>query len=309
MTKKEGYLKVSPIHEIYYHAYGNPKGVPFIVLHGGPGYQSTISSLEHFNLKTDFVILYDQRGSGKSKPFCEIKDHTTDALVQDINLLLSHFKIDKVNILGGSWGTTLALCFAIKNPQKVASLILRGVFLGRQKDIDAIYIPQPEWTTDKKLKHRLTLGSLSSNYGVIDYVNDCFNLIRQGSDKGQQVANLWALYEDLLCSEEGVTEILYSQEDLNICMALSLIETYYFKNKCFMPEDYIISNISKIKHIPTFILHGRHDDVCPIYQAIELAKASGANLVIDETGGHAVASGKMHEKLTEIVNSSRKLFK
>lgn len=133
---QKGYLKVSDLHEIYYEVCGVDDGETYLFVHGGPGAGFSEHDKRFFDFKRHKVVFFDQRGSAKSKPFGSIEENTTQDLVNDINALLSYLKIEKINIFGGSWGTTLSLVFAIQNPEKVKSLLLRGVFLGDKKSID-----------------------------------------------------------------------------------------------------------------------------------------------------------------------------
>lgn len=153
---KSFYLKLENKHKMYCETYGNEKGNVFIYLHGGPGYNFTHSILDNFDLKKDYIILYDQRGCGKSKPLGELKSNNIQNLSSDITLLIEKLNIrKKVNLYGGSWGTTLALYYALNNPDRISNLILRGVFLGRKKDIDAIYYPNKKWTDNQKFKTKI----------------------------------------------------------------------------------------------------------------------------------------------------------
>ena len=131
---KTHYLKVSDLHKIYVEEYGNPDGIPMLFLHGGPGAGSSPIYQKYFNPNKYRLIMFDQRGCGKSIPYGEISENTSDDLISDINLILDYFSINKVHVYGGSWGSTLALLYAEANPSKVLSLVLRGVFLCRKKD-------------------------------------------------------------------------------------------------------------------------------------------------------------------------------
>lgn len=133
---KKGYLKVSDGHKLYYELCGNAKGKPVLVLHGGPGAGINAKMRCYFNPKVWNIILFDQRGAGKSKPFASTKANTTQKLVQDIDILLKVLKIKKVFLFGGSWGSTLALVYAIRNPEKIAGMLLRGIFLASKEEID-----------------------------------------------------------------------------------------------------------------------------------------------------------------------------
>lgn len=283
-------------HRVHYEVYGNPKGNPWIFCHGGPGYHCVPkSNLKYFDLKKDMVILFDQRGSGKSQPSSELKNNTTFHLVKDMERILESLKISKVNILGGSWGSTLALVFSLKNPSLVNALVLRGIFLGRKQDIWEIYKPKKTWSKEQKEKFELTLGYLQKKYKLKNILNDGFKIIqkRKGNNvqraKAEDFAKRWAAYEDLLC-DQGWKFFDFDSEYLKMAMDITAIEIFYFKNNCFLPTNYILKNAYKLKDHRITLVQGGEDIVCPPYQAKALHKAiKGSKLVIDPKGGHSTS--------------------
>lgn len=304
---KQGYLKLDKDHKMFFQTFGNPSGKVFLFLHGGPGYHSTPGVLENFDLKKDFVILYDQRGCGKSKPNCLLKNNNTNELCKDITKLLNHLKIEKkVNLFGGSWGTTLALVYAIKNPERVSNLILRGVFLGRKKDVDAIYYPNKTWSKNQLAKYEMTLGHLKEKFKLKDVVSDAYRILKKGDDNSEYFCKYWAMYEDMICSKKF--ELHFPDQDfLKLAKTISLIETHYFKNDCFLPKNFILKNAHKLNKIKTYIVHGKQDMVCPPYQAKTLFKAlKNAKLDLDPTGGHSMSTGKLKKKIKKVISKIRK---
>jgi proline iminopeptidase len=298
-----GYIK-SGLHKIYYATYGNPQGNPWIFCHGGPGYHTVPkSNLKFFNLKKDYVILFDQRGAGKSRPSTELKNNTTQDLVKDMGLILDKLKLSKVSVLGGSWGSTLALCFAISNPQRVNNLVVRGIFLGRKKDIWSIYKPTNKWSPEQKEKFDLTLGSLIKQYKLKNLLVDGLKIIKKNNQDSVQFVKKWAAYEDLIC-HTGWSWLDFDSEYLKMAKDISSIEIHYFINNCFLPENYILKNIKNIAHIPLYIVQGNMDMCTPKYQALELADAHPqVELYLDPTGGHS-NNEAMNKVMTKMVSQS-----
>lgn len=300
---KKGFLTLDKTHKMFFQTFGNPNGAVYLFCHGGPGYHSTLGVLDNFNLKRDYVILYDQRGCGRSKPNGELKGNQTHKLVEDITKLLNHLNIrKKVNLYGGSWGTTLALCYAIKNPNRVSNLILRGVFLGRKEDVDAIYYPKKSWTLNQKYKYEMTLGHLVKKFKIKDVIKESYKILIKGNKDSDYFCKYWAMYEDMICSNDFNLHIP-DKEYLKVAKTISLIETHYFKNNCFIPKNYILKNVSKLKNIKTYIVHGKQDMVCPVYQAQTLHKAlKNSELQIDHKGGHSSSTGNMAHKIKNIIS-------
>lgn len=284
---KRGHIR-SGIHYISFEVYGNPKGHPWMFCHGGPGYHCVPSSnLQNFNLKKDMIILFDQRGSGKSTPATELKFNTTNHLVSDMNSILEYLKVPKVNLLGGSWGSTLALVFGIKYPKKVKSMILRGVFLGRKQDVWQIYKPNKLWSQNQKEKFDLTLGVIKRKFNIKNFLTDGAKILKKNDQYSLTFSKLWAAYEDLICTKSWKI-IDYDNQYLKMAMDISSIEIHYFKNNCFLPKNYILRNAKKLKDIKIQLVQGGEDMVCPPNQARQLLTAlDKGNLYIDPIGGHS----------------------
>ena len=304
----QGFVKVDKHHKMFYQTFGNTGGKTFLFLHGGPGYHSTPGVLDNFDLSQDHVILFDQRGSGKSKTSGLITNqNTTTDLCEDINKLLDHLKIQtKVTLFGGSWGATLARVYAIRNPGRVSTLLLRGVFLGRKEDVDAIYYPKRSWTENQRIKYEMTLGHLVKVFHLKDVVKDAFKIISQGGAQAQYFCKYWAMYEDMICSNKFELHFP-DKEYLKVAATISTIETYYFTHNCFLPKNYILNNVHRLKDIKAYIVQGTQDMVCPPYQARILHKAiKGSELLLDKTGGHSAATGQMKSKIKRVIGKIRK---
>jgi len=283
---KTGYLKVSEIHEIFYQLGGNPGGKAVMVLHGGPGAGCYAGDFRYFNPKKYHIILHDQRGSGQSKPYSELKDNTTQHLVEDIEKLRKHFKLGKVILLGGSWGSTLALAYAETYPQHVSGIILRGVFTSTKAEIDHFY-------------HGGTAKFFPENFdrltNQVDYPekkNYPKQLLEkiQSNDKKikNETAKAWARFEGKIAFLDMPDDRLDKILEQWPYYAFSLIENYYMANTCFLTEGQLLNNADKISDIPTIIVNGRYDVICPPITAYTLhKKLSNSKLWIIEKAGHS----------------------
>jgi len=296
---QSAHLKVSDLHSIYYEQVGNPQGKPIVFVHGGPGGGVDPSMRRFFDPKKWRIILFDQRGCGKSLPFSELKDNTTWDLVDDMEKLRKELKIEKWTVFGGSWGSTLALSYAISYPDNVKELILRGIFLLRKKEIDwfyqegASYIFPDAW--DKYL------APIPQNERH-DLVGAYFKrLTSPDKNVRSEAAKAWSIWE-------GSTSKLFLDPTFverfggdEFADAFARIECHYFVNKGFFKEDsWILNNIDKIRHIPAWIVQGRYDVVCPATSAWDLHKAwPESRLHIIADAGHSASEPGIKSRLIE----------
>jgi proline iminopeptidase len=270
---RSGYLKVSDIHSIYWEECGNPDGIPVIVLHGGPGGSAGPAMRRFFDPKRFRIILHDQRGAGRSKPTGEWRDNTTQLLIADINRLRDHLGVKgKAILFGGSWGSTLAVAYAEAHPDLVAGLVMRGIFLGSKSEIDYFYHGGATvFFPDNWERLRFILP----NPEKLDYPRQLFEMT-QSSDPAtrKKAINGWAYYEIRMCSvnltDEVTAQIIEQNEDE--MMPFSVLENYYMMNGCFIDDDQLLREADRIADIPTFIVNGRFDAVCPPRTAYALAK-------------------------------------
>ena len=277
---KKGFIKVSDGYKLYYELYGNPKGIPVLFLHGGPGAGFSDTDKQFFDKRRYNVIFFDQRGSSRSKPFGSIKNNTTQDLVEDIDRVLNYLNFKKVYIFGGSWGSTLALVYAIYNPKRVKGLILRGIFLANKYSLDH-YINGgiKEFFPDvwNRFVSLVKKGEKPANY----YLK---RILSKDKKKSEKFAYEWAYYE---MSFYTINKISDPDKILKTFSyrSLAILEAHYIINKCFLPEDYIIKNIGKIKYIKTSIVQGRYDFICPPIQAFRLhSKLNNSKLNIVNAG-------------------------
>jgi proline iminopeptidase len=280
-----GMLKVDSRHQIYWEESGNPRGVPVLFLHGGPGAGATPAHRRFFDPGFYRIVILDQRGAGRSLPHGELVDNTTPHLVADIEAVRKHRAIEQWHVFGGSWGSTLALAYAEAHPDRVRALILRGIFLCRKSEIDwflyGIRNVYPEaWRAFSGFLPPEERGDLLGSY------------YRRLTDPDPAVhmpaARAWSVYEGacstLLPSPETITAF---GED-RMALGLARIEAHYFKHDIFLPENSLLANVDRIRRIPTTIVQGRYDMVCPAVTADDLTRAwPEAEYVIVPDAGHS----------------------
>ncbi len=299
-----GRLEVSDLHTIAWERAGNPDGIPVIVIHGGPGGGSQPSYRQYFDPSAYDIIQFDQRGCGSSTPYAELEDNNTMASVGDIESLRRHLGIETWHVFGGSWGSTLSLIYAQNHPSRARSLILRGIFMCRKSELQWFYqdgasnifpdafepyrdhIPESERGDLVSAYHR----RLTSKDGGIR----------------RAAAQQWTRWEMATSKLFPDPEYLEMAEDLDFAVAFARIECHYFINAIFVEEDHILNNVDKIQHIPTTIIQGRYDVVCPVRSAWELAKAlPDSNLVIVADSGHSMGEVSIARELVKVTDSLR----
>jgi proline iminopeptidase len=288
---KSGHLDVGDGHKIYYEDWGNPDGFPIMHLHGGPGSGFSDSHKLIYDPKIHRVIFHDQRGSGQSLPFASIKYNTTQHLISDIERLREHFKIQKMHVAGGSWGSTLAMLYAIAHPESVEKMMMWGIYLLRQFENDHIYQGVNKETFPEAWERFISLvpnDKRKNSMDVIKYYSS--KILSKNKEEAEKYAAEWTLWEMSITSLsydrlKAEKETLQGDTHFNISMAT--METHYFLNKCFAEENYILKNIDKIKHLQAYVVQGRFDMCTPPVSAIDLAKAYGSNLHLQITrAGH-----------------------
>lgn len=300
---KTGFLKVSDLHEIYFEEAGNPVGKPVVFVHGGPGGGVDPSMRRFFDPKVWRVILFDQRGCGKSRPFSELRENTTWDLVSDMEKLRQHLKISTWTVFGGSWGSTLALTYAISHAEVVKGLILRGIFLLRKKEIDWFYQEGASFLFPDAWAKYLAPIPVSERHDLVS----AFYKRLTSPEKAvrTEAAKAWSVWEgstSKLLFDPSFVERFAGDEFAD---AFARIECHYFINKGFFTEDgWILKNVDKIRHIPTTIVQGRYDVVCPAVSAYELhMKFPESKLVIVPDAGHSASEPGIRSALIEATDS------
>lgn len=290
-----GVLSLDDIHTMYWEQSGNPEGIPVLFLHGGPGGGCFPKHRQYFDPSDYRIILFDQRGAGRSTPLGETKNNTTPDLIQDIERLREHLGIDKWLIFGGSWGATLGLAYGQTHPSRCLGFILRGVYLCRQSELDwFLYgvrhiFPEawqrffefiPEGERDDLLK---------AYHGRIHHPDPEVHL------PAAQHFNRFGVTLLAMQPNEAEIEEMITQD---FSLPLARIETHYFFNDMFLPENTLLDNMHKIQHLPAILIHGRYDVTCPPVSAYELhQKWPGSELHMLPLAGHSSSEGGMLEKI------------
>jgi len=295
---QSGYLKVSDIHDIYYELSGNSEGKPVFFLHGGPGGSSSPYMRRFCNPEKFLIVLHDQRGAGKSKPYGEIKENTTQNLVEDIERLRKHLKLEQIILFGGSWGTTLGLAYAEAYPENVSAMVLRGVFAATKEEIDHFYHGGVGRYFPETYEKLLSALPEPSKRPLPDYL---LRLIMEGdkADKAKY-SRAWARYEGRISGLEVPAEVIENWIRNYDPYAFGLFENYYMANGCFLEEGQLFKDVEKISHIPTIIVNGRYDVICPPVTAYRLHKLlPESKLIIAEGAGHWMGEKPIENALLE----------
>ncbi len=296
---KKGFLPVGDGHSLYYEFYGNPKGIPVLFVHGGPGGGFTNKHKRFFDKKKHNVILFEQRGSGRSTPHCGLKANTTQKLVEDINKLLKFAGVKRVILFGGSWGSTLALCYAIKYPETVSAMVLRGIFLATKKEIKNYYGGGTKTHYPEYWERFIAMVPANKRSNAISYYLD--QMLSKDKKTSQKYRFEWKLYESAL-SKLHFTKKDYERIESEWIDSIAILEAYYMKHNCFLADNYILKNANKIAHIPTAIVQGRYDFVCPPENAYKLFKKLKNVKLHWAIAGHLSSEKAIANKLTAELN-------
>jgi proline iminopeptidase len=301
-----GMLPVSPLHTIYYEQCGNPEGAPVVFLHGGPGGGVIPDYRRYFDPEAYRVVLFDQRGSGRSTPHASLEENTTWALVEDAEKLREHLGVDTWHVFGGSWGSTLALAYSETHPARARSLTLRGIFLCRPTEISwfyqeggAGYVYPDVWEEFEKVIPAEERG---------DFVGAYYRrLTSEDPDVRLEAARAWSVWEGSTSKLFFDYSTIEKFADADFALAFARIECHYFMNNAFFPTDnYLIENVEKIRHIPAVIVQGRYDVVCPMVSAWELHRAwPEADLRVIPDAGHAASEPGIIDALVESTDKFR----
>ena len=284
-----GWLRVSPLHEIYYEQSGNPRGKPVVFLHGGPGGGTNPAMRRFFNPRRYRIVLFDQRGCGKSRPHASLIENTTWDLVADIERLRVHLAIERWQVFGGSWGSTLALAYAQRHPQRVTELVLRGIFLLRRSELEWFY--QQDWGAAAlfpDLWEQFVAPIPPRERG--DIMRAYYRRLTSRNPKLRaRAAYAWSVWEAATSYLRANPRDVAKFDDPELSAAMARIECHYFVNRGFLEqEDQLLRDVKKIRHIPAVIVQGRYDVVCPARSAWALHRAwPEAQLQIVADAGHS----------------------
>lgn len=289
-------LEVGSAHQLYVEQCGNPKGKPVLFIHGGPGLGCSANDRRFFDPEQYHIILFDQRGCGRSKPHGLLEENETHHLVSDIEKIRETLQIEAWHIFGGSWGSTLSLVYAQSYPSRVKSLVLRGIFLARPEDAQWTFTGggggtriYPDYWEEyiSALPAGETQTSVQSVYKLL-----------MGEDKALafKVAKAWSLWEIRCCTLVPDQTFVDAATSDEACWTIARHEAHYMAHDCFLSENQILANCHKIADIPTVIVHGRYDVVCPFDNAWLLHKQlPKSTLLISDSAGHAsIEPGTKH---------------
>jgi proline iminopeptidase len=292
-------------HKIYVEQCGNPTGIPVLVLHGGPGGGCSPAMRRYFDPAVFRVVLFDQRGCGRSRPLAVVENNTTWHLVRDIENIRQELEIESFILFGGSWGATLALIYAITHPERVRHIVLRGVFLATQAELvwfygggAAAFYPEL-WTRFESLIPAEERGDMIAAYHRRLFSG---NLEEEG-----RAARIWAAWENALASVHS--EGFMGEGPTDYSRAFARLENHYFVNAAFLNSDgWILQNRARIAHIPADIVQGQFDMICPPVSAYRLAKGwDKARLKIVPLAGHALSEAGISEALVAATDRLRQV--
>jgi len=300
---RTGYLQVSPLHEIYFEECGNPRGKPAVFVHGGPGAGADARSRRFFDPRHYRIVVFDQRGCGRSRPNASLVDNTTWHLVADMEQLREHLGIERWLVFGGSWGSTLALAYGLRHPERTMGFILRGIFLGTRSEIDWFLhgmrsIFPEAWRDFAEHLPANERSDLLANYYR--------RLIDRNPDVHRPAARAWSRYEAACSTLYPTARAPFESDHGGFALALSRIEAHYFAHGTFVPEGWPWSDLDRIRHLPCTIVQGRYDIVCPPVTADALARAwPEARYVVVPDAGHSALEPGIRAALVNATESSR----
>ncbi len=300
---QSGTLKVSELHTLYYEQSGNPQGKPVVVLHGGPGGGSEPFYRQYFDPTQWRIVLFDQRGCGRSTPHAELVENTTWDLVRDIETLRQHLGIEQWCVFGGSWGSTLALAYSQTHPESCLGLILRGIFLLRAQEIRWFYQEGTSNIFPDAWEHYLQPIPTEERHDLVAAYYK--RLTSPDAAIRAQAAQAWSVWEastSKLIQDPNLQQ-KFGQE--TFADAFARIECHYFVHKGFFDtEDQLLQHCDRIQHLPTVIVQGRYDIVCPMISAWELHKQlPHSQLIIVPDAGHSMTEPGIRSTLIEATDT------
>jgi proline iminopeptidase len=286
---RTGRLRVSEHHDLYFEESGNPHGKPVVFLHGGPGFGTEPNHRRFFDPEKYRIVLFDQRGCGRSTPHASLVDNTTWHLVDDLEKLRLHLGIDRWQVFGGSWGSTLALAYAETHPARVTELVLRGIFLVRKSEIDWFYqrgasaLYPDAWEKYVEPIPEAERGDLLGAFYR--------RLTHEDLQVRLRAARAWSIWEGSTSCLHPNTALIDKTSGDEFAIAFARIECHYFMHGAWVDDERdLLKNVGKVRHIPAVIVQGRYDVVCPMETAWALHRAwPEADLHVSQDAGHSAA--------------------
>jgi proline iminopeptidase len=302
-TLEYGFLSVGDGHKVYYETAGNKKGVPVVILHGGPGGSLSENKRKFYNPKKYYIIQIDQRGCGKSEPSLCLENNTTGHLIEDMEKLRTHLGIDKWVVAGGSWGSTLALAYSVKFKQNVLALLLNSIFLNTKEEMSAVYKPTGPASFIYPEQYELFIDPLNKTEAkdplkaYIKKVNKA-----EGLEKEFLLRNFIRWECLLLGLNPNITSLdeFINSEDFD--SALSAMELYYFENGCFLDSEKLVEDLQALSNIPTYMVHGRYDFLCNAKFADLAHKQIEGSKLVFTFDGHSIKSENGVKQMVSFAN-------
>lgn len=300
-------LKVSDVHSLYVEESGSTDGIPVLFIHGGPGAGCSSDDRRFFDPEKYRIILFDQRGAGRSTPHANLTENTTQHLIEDIEKIREHLGIEKWVLFGGSWGSTLSLLYAQSHPDRVSHMILRGIFLCRKQDLQWFYQEGASHIFPDYWQAFIEPIPESKRSNM---VNAYYELLTGGNELGKMnAAKHWSLWEGKCATLRPSTNVMDTFCNTHFALSLARIEAHFFYHAAFIDENQILNNMDKIKHIPSTIVHGRYDMVCPLDNAFDLHQLwPEAELQIIREGGHASREPGILDALIQATDALARSF-
>jgi proline iminopeptidase len=302
----QGFLRPDTLHRIYWEESGNPGGLPVVFIHGGPGSGTSPQQRRFFDPDYYRIILFDQRGSGHSTPYSELKDNTTPHLIADIELLRESLGIGRWLVFGGSWGSTLALAYGEAHPERCLGFVLRGIFLCRPQEI--------EWFLyGLRTLFPEAWRELLAPIPATEHSNLLQAYYRRLTDPDPAIhmpaARTWAAYEARCSTLLPNEQLIDNFASDTVALSLARIEAHYFMHDIFLPDNSLLTSLDRIYDLPAVIVQGRYDAVCPIVTADELARAwPEAFYEIVEDAGHSAFEPGITRALIQATNAFKDLL-
>jgi proline iminopeptidase len=295
-----GMLETASVHRIYWETSGNPEGIPVVFVHGGPGAGTSPMQRRFFDPARYRIILFDQRGSGRSTPHGELADNTTPHLIADMEALRHALGIEAWLVFGGSWGSTLALAYAEAQPERCRGLILRGIFLCRKSEIDwflygiRAFFPEAQRQLAEYIPPGERHDLLSAYHRRLAHPDPAIH---------QPAAWQWATFEASCSTLLPNPDLVSAFGSEKTALSLARIEAHYFVNNIFLPDNSLLAHVDRLRGIPAVIVQGRYDSVCPIVSADELARAwPEARYIIVADAGHSAFEPGIARELVAACN-------
>lgn len=304
---QSGHLDVDDLHKIYWEVSGNPQGVPVVFLHGGPGAGASAKSRRYFDPAFYKIVVFDQRGAGRSLPHGEMRQNTTPLLIQDMERLREFLNIEAWVLFGGSWGCTLALCYAIQHPRRCLHLILRGIFLCRPLEIEWFikgvrYFYPDAWTKLVDVIPLAERGDLLKAFRK--------RVLSDDPAVYEPAVKAYSGYEATLATVLPAPELVESFEGLAIAFSLARAECHYFYHDIFMGPNYILDNAAALQDLSGILIQGRCDMVCPPVSAWELHQAwPKSKLIMVEGAGHTASEPGLQHYLLKATTDYQSSYK